>query len=375
MLVPGLLYATLSLILSSNRLFSDKTATTLFLLNVLQLLNFGVTIAKYAADQMLLSKLHPGESAMLGTFFVKRVLPLSLIYCAVLAYTNSWLTALFLMCCIPVEVFVIIVILELNITKKYSQSLMLNIIGYPLILITYIVLSLFFNLQHFQILLVMIVSSAIKCLIALKLRNKKDGRDDVLILSPYVPVQQAGNYVLFKADQLIIATNLIPSFFFNFTLPGDYLFYSKFTEVFSGVATSLSPILAKHGKAADGSISAKPLFKNKLFVLICLGSVLFQILVTLLVIKKIDSTHLMLLVPFVLVTLLIVPVNMLNYEYYRTNSLRKSTFINFFTFAIAAILVLVNLIFKSPVLFASIVAVQLIVFLFLSASIKFRKGV
>jgi hypothetical protein len=147
LLVPGFLYAILSLLISGNIIFFENRSANLFLLNIAQLLSFGVTVAKYASDQMILAKLHPGEYLSLGYFFTKRVIPISILFCVFLFTTYELNTVLVLLFCIPIEVFVIIVVLEMNISRKYFKSLVLNLAGYPLVFISYILLCFFFSIK------------------------------------------------------------------------------------------------------------------------------------------------------------------------------------------------------------------------------------
>ena len=375
LLVPGFLYAVLSLLLSSNSLLPAHATTTLFLLNFAQLLSFGVTIAKYAADQMLLARLKPGEHALLGRFFTRRVLPLSLIFCALLLITHTWETTCALLACVLAEVFVITVIFELNISRRYIPALVLNLAGYPFVFICYIAASFTGTVSETQLMILFVVTGAAKSLLALKLRNKGKPAVDVLVRSAYVPVQQAGNYLLFKSDQLIIAGNLIPSAFFNFSLPGDYLFYAKFTEVFSGVATSMGPFIAGTIGKEPFSRSFRKLVTGKYFLGTLLAALIAQAVISLLLLKSVDELHLMLLIPYLLVTVLIVPVNRINYEFYRANYLRQSSMISLVSLGISVFLLLVNVYFKSVVLFAWAVPLQLTVFMLLGYYFNAREKI
>lgn len=366
LLIPGFLYGILSLLISSNILFSAKSSSTLLLLNTTQLLTFGITIAKYAADQMILSRLNNGESVIVRSFLLKRVLPLSFLYCSIIYFSNGLITALVLAICIPIEVYIIMKVVEFNISKDYLTSLRLNLLGYPFVFVGFILLSFFYDLRLPHILLLYSVASFTK-LISLHSSSKKSkDQKDILLTSPLVPLQQTGNFILFRIDQLIIATNIIQQPAFGFILPNDYLFYTKITDIYSGVATSLSPVLAKFKNGNSPTISIVPLLKSKIFLLFNILAVIAQIIITFIMLKKMDSTHILLLIPFILTTLLIVPVNMLNYEYYRTSSLLQSNKSIFFSFIIAAIFIGINYFQKSVVLFAYLVPVQLASFLLIT---------
>lgn len=365
LLVPGFINAVLVLLLSSNRLFPDKGHITFMLLNISQLLSLGITISKYAADQMVLSRLNSDERATTKNFFFKRVLPLALLFSIFLFYSNGLSTAAALLVCIPIEVFAMIVILELNVSGKYFTTLKINMLGYPLIFILYIAASHFFQLEQSQILLIFIFSSCLRLLIAFYYRNGKTLKEDTLVTSAYVPLQQAGNYLLFKSDQVIIASSLLQTTFFRFSIPLDYLFYSKFSEVFSGIATSLAPILAKFKKSESNEISIKPLLKKRNFLAINLLAILLRVAVSLLLLRNLDSLHLFMLIPFTVVTVLIVPVNIVNYELYRRNDLHVSNQHNFICLMLAVILLLLSGFLKSPLLLACIVPFQLLIYIIL----------
>lgn len=375
LLVPGFLYAIFSLALSSNRLLPDKANTTLLLLNIAQLLSFGITIGKYAADLMILAKLNQNENTALKKFFFKRVLPFSLLFCLFLFYSNGPATAFALFICIPIEVFVIITIVELNISRRYYTALLLNLIGYPLVFTAYIIFSNFINLLEYQILLIFAITSICKLIVAINLRKIRKIRYDVLSMSTQVPLQQAGNYLLFKVDQVVIASNLVHASFFKFLLPTDYLFYSKFTEVFSGIATSLGPILAKFKNKNSDVISIIPLLKKRKFIAILFLAIGIQVFVSFILLVTIDKLHILMLLPFSIVTLLIIPVNMINYELYRTNDLKMGNLTNVVCFIVSAIFITINSFIKSPLLFAWIVPVQLLVFILIFYYRKSRKYV
>lgn len=338
---------------------------TFILLNISQLLSLGITISKYAADQMVLSRLNPGEKAATRVFFFKRVLPLALLFSIFLFYSNGMSTAAALFVCMPLEVFTMIVILELNVSGKYLTTLKINILGYPLIFTLYIAGLHFFHLQQYQILLIFIFSSCLRILAAFYYRSAKVLQEDVLVKSAYVPLQQAGNYLLFKSDQVMIASNLLQTSVFRFSLPVDYLFFSKFSEVFSGIATSLGPILAKFKKNESEQISMKPLLRNRSFLAINLLAVLVRVAVSLLLLQNLDLLHLSMLIPFTLVTILIVPVNIINYELYRRNDLHISNQHNFICLLLGLILLFTSVFFKSPLFFACMVPLQLLTYILL----------
>jgi hypothetical protein len=372
LLIPGFLNALLALLLSSNRLFPDQTKQTLFLLNLSQLLGFGVTIAKYAADQMILTRLEHGRKTFVRDFFIKRSLPLCLFYSLFIIFTNDTMTGIALLICLPVEVGVILVCTELNVSSKYSRSMFLNLLGYPLLFLTFIFLAFFKKADSVNILFTLVCVSILKGVLAYIFRNKGPIQKEVLLLSGFVPLQQTGNYLLFKTDQLLIALNVIPSVFFTFALPSDYLFYCKISEVFSGIATSLSPIIIRMATLSDGKISMRSFFSNKIIRALLLLSLLAQIFTCFVFLKSMDSIHIQLLIPFLLTTLLLVPVNLLNYAYFREGNIALGAKRTFIAMIPGVLLLIITHYLSLPILFSYVVPLQLFMF-FISSQWSFNR--
>lgn len=362
LLLPGFLNALLSLLLSSHRLLPQFEHETLFLLNIAQLLSFGVTVAKYAADQMILTRLHPNEKTSLTSFFLNRVIPLTFIFCLFIFFRNGWKISLTLLLCLPIEVWVIMVCTELNVSGKYTKAMFINLLGYPLFFLSFILLAITQHTQEYVILLAMGICAVTKAVIAWLFRNAGTARHDVLSSSGYVPLQQCGNYLMFKADQLLIALQLFPSMLFVFSLPGDYLFYGKLSEVFAGIATSLSPLIIRWATDETGNITTRTLLRKKGVVYVSLGAILVQLTASVIFLKEKDMLHLWLMVPFMLTTLLIIPVNLVNYQYYRSNQLAESAKRTFLSIVPGVILVLLSGLFSSPLLFSFSVPLQLVIF-------------
>ena len=319
---------------------------------------------------MILSKIRPGEHTLVNDFFLKRVFPITLIFCAVLYFTNGFFAAMTLLICIPIEIYTIITILELNISKKYYNALALSLLGYPLVFIVFILMCFISNADISYVYILFLLAAILKSSMAYFLRRTSQYRNDVLVTSAQVPLQQAGNYLLFRSDQLIIASGIMRFSIFNFMIPGDYLFYSKMTEMFSGISTSMSPVLSRFKKDNSEEISVMPLLKNKFFILLNLIAIITQTIVYLMFVKETDDLHILMCIPFALITLMIIPVNMINYELYRTSSLKVSNTFNLISMILGMFLLSANIIFKSPLIFAFTIPIQLFTFIALN---QFRK--
>ena len=364
--MPGFIYSLLTLIISSNKLEFIQPQSGRFILNVALLLALGVTLSKYAADQMILSRMKPNQKVEVKPFFLNRVFPIIVLYVGFLFFSQKVFTSITLLICLPIEVFAIIATIEMNVSKRFLNALFINLIGYPLIFLLFMTFSYWISFNEYMILLIFVGCSILKFFLVLYTRNKTEIRNDILLLSARVPLQQAGNYLLFRLDQVFIALNIIPSLLFCFSLPMDYLFYSKFVDILSGIATSLSPVLISYSQINNSEINFSPIAKNKFYKLASVGAIILFIGVAFVLLKKMDVLHGLLIIPFSISALLIVPVNLINYEFYRKNELKKLNQINFLAFLPSIVLILGNLYFKSVLLFAFLIPIQLFSFLIIN---------
>lgn len=323
---------------------------------------------------MILSRLNPGETADVFSFFTKRVIPIALLYSILLFFTNGLSVACMVIFCLPVEILVIISVMELNLSKRYKTALCFSFSGYPLLFMAYLMLSIPFELTQNNLLMIFGCMTILKLILVLLFRKKNESSKNILILSAQVPLQQAGNYLMFRSDQMLIAANIPQSPSVSLSLPNDYLFYAKVVDLYSGVATSMGPLLTRK-QASTGKISYKHLLSTTPYLRIIIAAIFIQVALILFMIKSTDAIHLFLLFPAIISTLLIVPVNMINYEYYRIGDLKSANKNNLYCLSAGALLFFINLFVKSTLLFACMVPLQLCVFVLVHYTIKKKQHV
>jgi hypothetical protein len=362
LLLPGVISSVLLFFLSANKIVHNAEIVV-FVLNLLQLQMLGITIVKYGIDQVILSKLQPGSSIVVKQLFFRRVLPLVLIFASVIGFLKGWNYAVYFACSLPLEVFSIIVTVELNVTGKYRSASFLTLMGYPLVLGTISGLALFSLPQANTLFIVFLFSSFLRFALSRYLRNSK-ARQDIAILSYHIPLQQVGNFLMFRSDQLLIAAGLCLTIFAPMYSISKYLFLAKFPEVICGVVAGLGPIIYK--KFADNTrFSIFSLLSNKLFILFSLALFIVQILSIILFPQIIPFSQFLLCLPFLLATLLILPSNLVTYVLLKTNKLSEISRLNFVG-AIAGISVfIVAFLFHSAITLSLIVPVQLACYTFL----------
>lgn len=276
LLVPGAFTSLLIFLLSSNKLLPHQEEITVFILNLLQIQMLGITIAKYGADQVILSKLTANNHARVNEFYLKRVLPLALIFSIVVAYLKGGIYFPYFLFLLPMEVFSVVTAIELSISRKFTKASLVTLLGYPLTLTILFFIGYSQTLSENTVFAIFFISSVLKFIVCLILRNRGK-EEDIVIMSYLLPLQQVGNFLMFRLDQLIIASGLFGFLFINQLSVNNYLFLAKFPEVTSGIIVALAPIVYK--KLGDKeAFSIKNLLSNKLLLIISGLAFLMQIL-------------------------------------------------------------------------------------------------
>ena len=374
LLLPGAISALLIFFISSNRLFSGNKDYTLSLLNFYQLQMLGITVAKYGIDQIVISRLHPGHRTDTSTFFMQRVFPLTLLFCVIIGFIKGLGYAVFLGLIIPMEIMSILITVEWSVSNKIKLASLLTLLGNPLaFILSYIVYKQNY-LSVNMMFTCFLFSSLIRITLALFFRNK-GSKIKIAILSYHVPLQQIGNYFMFRSDQVIIAMGLTISFFGNKTLITNYLFLAKFPEVASGIIVTLAPILYRRMGDQSGA-SLKKLFSDKLFILISVCICLSQFIVSLFLFKPHNVDYnILLFLSFVLSSLLILPANLVTYVLLKNAAVSKINILNLISCTIGLLIFGLVLFCNNIYIFSLVVPVQLLVYIFLFRFLYSKKDI
>lgn len=373
LLLPGAISSILIFLISANRLFPNNKDYTLSLLNFYQLQMLGITIAKYGIDQIVIARLKPNDHTNTNTFFKHRVFPLALLFCIIIGFIKGWIYAAFLALIIPMEVFSILITVEWSISNRIKLTSLLTILGNPLAFILAFI-AYKQNLLSVDIMFAcFLISSFIRIILAFIYRNK-GAATGIAILSYHVPLQQVGNYFMFRADQVIIAMGLGISFFVNRSLITQYLFFAKFPEVASGVIVTLAPILYRRlGDQTEASL--QKLFKDKLFLLISISICICQLIVSLFLFRQ-HAVHndVLLFLPFVLSSLLILPANLVTYVLFKKAQVFKINILNLISCIIGLLIFGLVLLCNNIYIFSLIVPVQLLIYIIFFQFFYYKKN-
>ena len=362
LLLPGGLSSLLIFLLSSNRLLPNRSDLTLLILNLFQLQMLGITIVKYGIDQAILSRLRPGNFIKTSHLYKQRVIPLLILFCGVIGYLKGWRYSLYFLAILPMEVLSLIITVELNISAKYKRGAFLTFLGYPLAFLSIFLVGFLGLLSLNTIFIILFSSSLLRLLYALTHRNKA-GKEDIAIMSYHIPLQQIGNFFMFRFDQLLIAWGVCATLFIKNFSASQYLFLAKFPEMSGGIIVGLAPILYKRF-ADDESFSLSSLLKDKFFIFISLAIIIFQLAINFLFLQPQNiGASLLLYLPFILGTLLFLPTNLITYRFIKEVQIGKINWLNLLSILTGIILFSISLICHNPYILSLIVPCQLLTYI------------
>lgn len=362
LLLPGVITSLLLFLISSNRLLPNNIDCTIFTLNLIQLYMLGITIVKYGIDQVVLSRLQEGASTELKEFFSKRVLPLTIIFSLIIAIIKGWMHGLFFLIALPIEVFIIIVSVELSINKQYSLSSIIKLMGYPFFLSMIFIADKLNHVSPRTILIIFVSIVIARGLMAYRVRRNQQ-RLPVAILSYQIPLQQISNFFLFRADQIIIATGLGIYFLGDTNFVGNYLFLAKFPEAAAGIIVGLGPIIYPYmSNLMDKSLT--DLLKNRVFILLSFSLLITQVLISLYIFKPVETvTNYLLFLPFAVTSLLTIPVLLVIYILIRETRIALINQLNLVSAIVGLLVFGISLYINNIYVFSCIIPIQLLLFL------------
>ncbi len=367
LLLPGALTALGIILFSAGRIGTIPSTVVSMIILVLQIQVFAITIAKYGLDinGFALLSTKTNHSLELRSIFLQRVIPLAFLFSCGVAYFYSFLIALIIFINSILESYSISVITEMNVNKEFKKSAIVNLLGYPLYFICLFIYSfLTENVSIESAISLLLFISILKAIYSFLVRKKQDQT-----ISPnmsfHVSLQQILNYLLFKSDQIVIATLVIKFHLLSFSDNDQnwFIYLSKFPEVISGVLVGLSALYL-NGFALQindqGILSwYKKNIKNimlAIFLLIFLA--FFHFLYGI-------YTHqaaLFIYLPFLLHCLLIVPTNLFTYIQLQRQDLQVLNKNYTIALVIGVLILLASWLSRQPLLLILMVPIQLIVF-------------
>ncbi|MES2430050.1 MAG: hypothetical protein V4556_03875 [Bacteroidota bacterium] len=218
-----------------------------------------------------------------------------------------------------------------------------------------------------------LISTFIRLIIAFFVRNRGE-KEAVAELSYYVPLQQVGNFFIFRLDQVIIAFLISISLFADQEQVGYYLFFAKFPEMVGSVIVAMAPLIYK--RLADKlNFSFSRLFSDKLFLFISIGLCFSQILICFFIFKPANiENNVQLFIPFLFSTVFILPVNLIIYIYYKDGNLYKLNVLNGISIVSGLLMLILSVVLKSSTLFSIIIPFQLFIFILFHKILYYQRN-
>jgi hypothetical protein len=314
----------LSLISSPTISFNKEHLKFLFL--TLQWYNFSLTFVKGGLENEIFALTLSGRKALFSKAIIYGLIP-SILICFLASLiiqnnpVNSSSNLLFL--ALFFDSISMYYIAQLSAIGHYSTVAISNVLNYPFFIILLIVFAKNVdNLARFNffvsIFFVLASFARLSYLVWQKSALLNINFNSVTQVTPKISlvISQCLNYILFKADVILIAlfSGLEK---YNFPLTDRFVYYiflSQFIDIWTGIVTSLSPILNKKYVPQNRLFSLQSISGKKAIVYLATILIVFLAYALVFYQKKI------VLLPFDLIFLMVIraalglPVNLMSYS-------------------------------------------------------------
>jgi len=224
------------IIIASNRWVAFDPAAAVSLILFVQWQTLGLTIAKTGMEQVVFALVTEDDGAYLdpARYVFRKAAPLAGIFSLAVLFVFSPWAACVAFCTILLDTWSLIIMADLNARQRFKTTALSNLFNYPLFFIVIFALNHASRLDTNVTLAVFLASSALRWLWLWSNRTARAGRREVdCTANVRMGTQQALNYLLFRADQIILAV-LGLKMQMDSTV-GMYVFLAKFPELVSGV--------------------------------------------------------------------------------------------------------------------------------------------
>lgn len=364
------------IIIASNRWVHFDAASGVFIILFVQWQTLGLTMAKTGIEQVVFALVSDNDRVYLepSKYIFRKALPLAGLFSVAVIFVFSPLAAIVAFSTILLDTWSLLVMADLNARKQFTATALANLVNYPVFFIAVFTLNHFNRLDIPLTLAMFFLSSALRCLWLKYNQFTHTGMKEVVCkVNLEMGIQQTLNYILFRADQIILAV-------MSLRVQAQegvsmYVFLAKFPELVSGVAViagtvmfpryfirypfdlhQLAGFVRKYAACLTGYIAALTL---AIWAYVSLWSGL--------------TISLHLAIPFLLQTLCILLVNNLTYSAIRQGYLRR-LLINLSLSVAAGLSIAAFFQFKfDAIALAWLVPAQLLTLIILSLGLKWGK--
>jgi hypothetical protein len=223
-------------VIASNRWSSFSLSCGVFIILFAQWQALGLTIAKTGIEQVVFAMVTEDDKSYLDPagYVCRRVAWLSALFSLVVWRIFSPLAAAVAFATILLDAYSLIVMADLNARKRFRDSALANLLNYPLFFVALFVVHRLVGVDVATALLLFLLSSLVRWLY---LRSRRVTGPDLVEqgcrANLEMGLQQALNYLLFRADQIMVAVLGLQAQVQEHL--GMYLFLAKFPELAAGV--------------------------------------------------------------------------------------------------------------------------------------------
>ena len=337
----------------------------LWLIQIIQLQMLGITICKFGADQIGFALLQNNltKGIEVSALFKTRAVPLAIIFSISILYFTNVFTTLCLLVSILFEVYNIITIVEKNALKQFKVVSIQLLLGYPLMLVLVLIVSYYMPLSNNFIIAFLPIVSIIKFIYSRINRNKYEEYIKS-VTDINVPIQQVENFLLFKMDQVLLATILVKLSFFksNYNIH-DFVYLTKYPEIVTGVLTGIWALYINDFSFDFTNNIFLFLKKHFGFLVILIAGIIIVGAIHFYLGKFTVSNVLFLYVLCFTNCILILPVNLINFQLMKLKKLKIINLLSLYSLLVGIFIIIISFSFNFGWGLFLIVPCQLISFL------------
>ena len=232
------------IIIASNRWVNFDAACGVFIILFVQWQTLGLTIAKTGIEQVVFALVSENDRVYLNPskYVFRKALPLAGLFSIAVFFVFSPLAAIVAFCTILLDTWSLLVMADLNARKDFTTTALANLVNYPVFFIAVFTLNYLNRLDIPLTLAMFFMSSALRCFWLNYKQFSHSGLSEVFCKANLeMGLQQSLNYLLFRADQIILAI-------MSLRMQAQegvsmYVFMAKFPELVSGVAVIAGTVM------------------------------------------------------------------------------------------------------------------------------------
>ena len=244
LLGSGIISALGLTLIASNRWNLLDSAIVTFVILYMTWQTLGLTITKMGIDQVIFASVSQDQTIFFGErkFFKKWVFPISAGFSILIAIIFSSWAGVVAFLTIILDTHSLMIMADLNARNHYGITAFSNLLNYPLFFIFILISSYYIKLNITIILLFFLGTSLIRWIWLNSRKTSPHGKREVTSgIGVEMGLLQVFNYLMFKLDQIVLASTLFIVANNNFL--AEYLFMAKFPELVSGILTAVGTIL------------------------------------------------------------------------------------------------------------------------------------